>query len=233
LKINLNKPELNGSYYYSGVVRFMEDATDGFDPMLDFSNLASQNFSFSFPVANAQLMVNSMGALNEQKIVPITTNFMGGSGIYSFSFNDLNTFDAGVEVYLRDKFFNTIESVVENSEINFEVNASTMTMSDRFELVFNPVAITGVKGLGKGQFFGIHPNPSNGNRVTLSVSGVSDQDATVTVIDMVGKVVFTSSMDLSGNKLNEKEFDFRLPAGVYTVKFNSRHNSFMEKMVIR
>jgi hypothetical protein len=40
-------------------------------------------------------------------------------------------------------------------------------------------------------------------------------------------------MNLSGNKLNEKEFDFRLPAGVYTVKFNTRHNSFMEKMVIR
>ncbi len=233
LKINLNKPELNGSYYYSGVVRFMEEATDGFDPMLDFSNLASQNFSFSFPVANTQLMVNSMGALNEQKIVPITTNFMGSSGIYSFSFNDLSTFDSGVEVYLRDKFFNTIESVVENAEISFEVNASTMTMSDRFELVFNPVAITGVKGLAQGQFFGIHPNPSNGNRVTLAVSGVSDQDATVTVIDMVGKVVFTSSMNLSGNKLNEKEFDFRLPSGVYTVKFNSRHNSFMEKMVIR
>ena len=83
LKINLNKPELNGSYYYSGVVRFMEEATDGFDPMLDFSNMASQNFYFSFPVANTQLLVNSMGALNEQKIIPITTNFMGGSGIYS------------------------------------------------------------------------------------------------------------------------------------------------------
>jgi len=40
-------------------------------------------------------------------------------------------------------------------------------------------------------------------------------------------------MNLSGNKLNEKEFDFRMPSGVYTVKFNSRHNSFMEKMVIR
>jgi hypothetical protein len=233
LKISLNKPELNGSYYYSGVVRFMEEASDGFDPMLDFSNLASQNFSFSFPVANTQLMVNSMGALNEQKIVPITTNFMGSSGIYSFTFSDLNTFDSGVEVYLRDKFFNTIESVVENAEISFEVNASTMTMSDRFELVFNPVAITGVKGLAQGQFFGIHPNPSNGNRVTLAVSGVADEAATVTVVDMVGKVVFSGNMDLSGNKLIEKEFDFRLPSGVYTVKFNSRHNSFMEKMVIR
>jgi hypothetical protein len=195
--------------------------------------MASQNFSFSFPVANTQLLVNSMGALNEQKIVPITTNFMGSSGIYSFTFSELNTFDSGVEVYLRDKFFNTIESLEENSEISFEVDASSMTMSDRFELVFNPVAITGVKGLGKGQFIGIHPNPSNGSRVTLAVSGVSDQDATITVVDMVGKLVFTSSMNLSGNKLNEKEFDFRLPAGVYTVKFNSRHNSFMEKMVIR
>jgi len=234
LKISLNKPELNGSYYYSGVVRFMDEASDGFDPMLDFSNLASQNFFFSFPVENAQLMVNSMGALNEQKIVPMTTNFMGSSGTYTFTFSDLSTFQPGVEIYLRDKYFNTIQNVVENAEIAFEVNSSTMSMSDRFELVFNPVAVTGVKGLGQGQFFGLHPNPSNGNsRVTLTVSGVSDEDAVVTVVDMVGKVVFSGNMNLSGSNLNEKEFDFGLPSGVYTVRFNSRRNSFMEKMVIR
>jgi hypothetical protein len=234
LKISLNKPELNGSYFYTGVVRFMDEASDGFDPLLDFSNLASQNFFFSFPVDNSQLMVNSMGALNEQKIVPLTTNFMGSSGNYSFTFSDLSTFQPGVEIYLRDKYFNTIQNVVENAEIAFEVNSSTMSMSDRFELVFNPVAVTGVKGLGQGQFFGIHPNPSNGNsRVTLAVSGVSDEEAVVTVVDMVGKVVFSGNMNLSGSNLNEKEFDFALPSGVYTVRFNSRRNSFMEKMVIR
>jgi hypothetical protein len=212
----------------------MDEATDGYDPILDFSNLASQNFYFSFPVDNSELMINSMGSLSEQKIVPINTRFMGSSGTYAFSFSELNTFEAGVEIYLKDKYFNTIQNIVANPEVQFEVNSATMSMTDRFELVFNPVAVTGVKGLGNGQFFGIHPNPSNGSsRVVLSVGGVSDADGVVTVVDMVGKVVFSGRMDLSGSKLNEKEFEFGLPAGVYTVKFNSRHNSFMEKMVIR
>jgi hypothetical protein len=50
---------------------------------------------------------------------------------------------------------------------------------------------------------------------------------------MVGKVVFTSRMDLLSSKLNEKEFTLNLPAGVYNVKFNSRNSSFMDKLVVR
>jgi len=234
LKINLNKADQNGGYFYSGVVRFMEEATDGFDPLLDFSNLASQNFYFTFPVDNAELMVNSMGSLSEQKIVPLNTRFMGQSGNYSFTFEELNTFNAGVEIFLKDKYFNTIQSISNNPEVAFEVNSASMSMTDRFELIFNPVPFTSVKGLDKGQFFGMHPNPSSGaSRVTFTVSGVSDNEGVITIVDMLGKVVFTSRMDLLSGKLSEKEIELGLPSGVYNVKFNSRHSSFMDKLVVR
>lgn len=234
LRINLNKVNQGGQYFYSGIVQFKDEATDGYDMDFDFSNMGSQNYSFSFPVDNNELLFNSMGALTEQKVVPINTWFMGQTGTYSFSFEDLSSFDAGVEVFLRDKYNNTIQNITTNSTVTFEVSSGSIGMADRFELVFNPSAVTDVKGLGSGQFFGIRPNPGSGaSKVVFSVSGVNDIDGVINIVDMVGKVVFTSKMDLISGKLSEKEFVLGLPAGVYTVKFNSRQSAFMEKLVIR
>jgi hypothetical protein len=234
LKLVLKKQDDNSGYIYSGAVRFMDEATDGYDPMYDISNLGTASYYFTFPVEGAECGINSMGSLSEQKIVPVNSRFAGQSGMYTFSFEQLSTFNAGVEIFLKDKYFNTIQSLNGTSEVAFEVNSATMSMTDRFELIFNPVPFTSVKGLGDGQFFGIHPNPSSGNsRVVFSVSGVNDNEGVITIVDMVGKVVFTSRMDLLSSKLNEKEFDLGLPAGVYNVKFSSRHSSFMEKMVVR
>jgi len=157
---------------------------------------------------------------------------MGGSGVYSFSFNDLNTFDSGVEVYLRDKFFNTIESVVENAEISFEVNASTMTMSDRFELVFNPVVVTSTVGLVGNHSINILPNPSKSSKgALLIVNGFSGKSVNVKLSDMTGKEMFISSAIVSGGKA-EMNLPSNLPSGVYLVKVAGENQTLTRRLIV-
>lgn len=225
---------MNGDYFYNGVVRFMSEATNEFDPLYDYGNMGGSGFFFSFPVSGDQLMVNSLASLTEQITVPMNTYFRGSAGTYQFNFSELGSFPAGVEIFLRDNFTNMVTSIMTNPSVTFEVNSSNMGMTDRFELIFNPSAVTGIRSVIDGVFFGIRPNPAAGNgKVTFAVSGVEDESAAITVVDMVGKVVFRSSMKLTSELLNEQTVDLGLPSGVYTVNFASRTKSFKEKLIVR
>jgi subtilisin-like proprotein convertase family protein len=234
LKIALEKPIMQGDYAYNGVVRFMPEASDDLDPLYDYGNMGGSGFFFSFPVGGDQLMVNSLADLNEQKIVPMNTHFRGSNGAYLFNFSEMSSFPTGVEIYLKDKFANTLTDVIANPVYNFEVNASNSSIIDRFELIFNPSAVTGVKNLMGGAFFGVRPNPAAGNgKVTLAVSGVKDEVAQISIVDMVGKVVYVGKMNLKTEFLNEESVELGLPSGVYTVNFTSRSKSFKEKLIVR
>jgi hypothetical protein len=83
--------------------------------------------------------------------------------------------------------------------------------------------------------FGVHPNPtvSGASEFTLSVKGIQDADAQITLVDVVGKVVYRGTMNLNGAELTEKLVKVNLSSGVYTVRFNSSSKSFTEKLVVR
>ena len=83
--------------------------------------------------------------------------------------------------------------------------------------------------------FGINivPNPSSSGIFSLKVTGVMDQDLSITVTDQSGKTVFRDQA-----KPTSKDFERTInlsssPRGIYLVKVQTGTNVKVEKMIIQ
>ncbi len=77
----------------------------------------------------------------------------------------------------------------------------------------------------------LYPNPSQGN-VTVELALEEDEKVAVEVLDLSGKVVFTSSFDTMGGVLNES-LEMNLKPGVYMVKVSGENEAFSQRLVIQ
>jgi hypothetical protein len=77
----------------------------------------------------------------------------------------------------------------------------------------------------------VFPNPSEG-RVVVKTHASRPTAAQLNVLDMTGKVVFTSNENLNGG-LNLIAIDEEISAGVYTVEIRSGESAQTTRLVIR
>ena len=77
----------------------------------------------------------------------------------------------------------------------------------------------------------VFPNPSEG-RVVVKTHASRPTAAQLNVLDMTGKVVFTSNENLNGG-LNLIAIEEQLSAGVYTVEIRSGESAQTTRLVIR
>jgi hypothetical protein len=235
VKIRMTNNEVQ-NIQYDGMVRFDPSSTFGFDQNLDADAFLGSHFGFSITGENGEgLVLNTVPLPTESKVIPMSMVYNGMSGNYKFSFLDAESISNGAEVFLKDNYLGTLTSMNSSNEYLFTAIVNDASSSpERFEIIISPNSTTGSNIRLNGVSFGIRPNPASGSsKVTLAVNGVKDVDASITVTDMVGKVVFRGTMNLTGAELNEKSFDLGLASGVYTVKFNSSSKSFTEKLIVR
>jgi hypothetical protein len=235
VKIRLTNAAVTNSQY-DGMLRFDGAASYNFDAHKDADALFGQNFGYSFLTDDGQeLVLTTVPHSTETKVIPMRMNYNGHQGSFKFSFFDQATMISGTEVYLRDNFLGTLTPLISSSEYAFvAISQDGSAAVDRFEIVISPSSVTGINKLVDGLGIGLYPNPVAGNSsVNLAVRNVKDASASVSITDVLGKVVYTSSMALKANELSEKSLDLSLPAGVYTVKVSSSGKTFTEKLVIR
>jgi len=78
--------------------------------------------------------------------------------------------------------------------------------------------------------FMAYPNPSQGN-VNLLLFSETDTEATVTLADVTGKVIYNQKVQLNAGK-NELEFDFKVKTGVMLLQVTSPENDYGTSKVI-
>ena len=232
LKINLTKTGATDGYSYMGEVRFSENGHDGKDAMLDIPNFEGNRFSFSMPVDNEEMILNTMGALTENKSVPMNTRFKGAYGTYQFAISGIDALPAGTNVYVKDNLLGTLQNVTFNPNYSFDVTGSNASVVSRFELIVSPDAVTGTMAMVNGVEMNIAPNPTTKGKVTLSVSGFVQGSAKVMITDVLGKVVMTSDLNLvDGNNL--RNLDINLASGMYSVKVITATKSVTQKLIVK
>ncbi len=232
LKLNLTKVGSVDGYSYMGEVRFTENGTDGKDAMMDIPNFEGNRFSFSMPVDNEDMILNTMGALTETKSIPMNTRFKGTFGSYQFEISGLDAFPAGTNVYIKDNLLGTLQNVTFNPNYSFDVTGANASVESRFELIVSPDAVTGTKAMFNGVEMNIAPNPTSKGKVTLSVSGFVQGAAKVLITDVLGKVVMTTDLNLVDGD-NLKNLDINLASGMYSVKVITATKSVSQKLVVR
>jgi len=79
--------------------------------------------------------------------------------------------------------------------------------------------------------FSVYPNPNNG-QFTVSFNGNTEEDATLQLFDITGKVIFTHSYSTVAG-LNELPVELTgFSAGVYMLKFSQGNETQMTKVVL-
>ncbi|MHB0755979.1 immunoglobulin-like domain-containing protein [Polaribacter sp. M15] len=80
--------------------------------------------------------------------------------------------------------------------------------------------------------FMAYPNPSQGN-VSLLLFSETDTEATVTLTDVTGKVIYNQKVQLNAGK-NELDFDFKVKTGMMLLQVTSPENDYgISKIIFR
>lgn len=227
-KIHLGKqtqvPESQG---FEIAVRFRPDATDLIDAGKDFASLGSNRFHFSIPVENEKLLLSTYEPLSEPKTIPLLMEYAGESGTFSMQFSGLESFESGLDLWVKDKVQQTLTPVNTQNPFVFQVgNANHLNDSDRFELLIAP-ALVGNQMTRDGAGWMVYPNPTTGRlQVYLPVT---QEHVQATCVNELGQVFPLGETTLSGNDwaLNLGN----LPAGVYQLRIQGQTQSWKRKLV--
>jgi hypothetical protein len=78
----------------------------------------------------------------------------------------------------------------------------------------------------------VQPNPNNGT-FFVNVAGASDQDVSITVIDMMGKEIFRNTSRAASSSVTRKIDLSGAGKGTYIIKVNTATDQKIEKIIIR
>lgn len=234
LRIGISKSLNPADYGYEAVIRFMPEATDGYDFSYDFESLGGNNFNLAVPVDQSLLAVASFAPISDSKIVPISINYKGNYGNFYLKFSQMETLLEDNSIFLRDNLNGTIQAVTPGFVYNYSASSTDGLTGDRFELIFNPTVVTGVNpSLAAGAGMNVFPNPNSlGKATNVALKGFDVNTADVVIYDAVGRVVFSKEVALT-NGAAQVEIKSELPAGVYTVKAVGGSLTLTQKLAVR
>ncbi len=197
-QIKLLARDLDQDVYQESVVRFDENANEGYDPELDSRFLMGYAPAFYSFADDVMISTNSM-PWNVDLVVPFMFETNGSS---NFAIELGETIE-GHDVYLKD--------LKEDVTVNLtEINSYAFTYETgddpaRFEIMFGVVGIDDPEALAAALVY------SNDNKIIVAnVIG----DTEMSVLNISGQMVYNTSFNSTG--LTEVAVD--LPSGIYMVR---------------
>jgi hypothetical protein len=151
-------------YSDESIIRFDENASDGYDIEIEAVKWTSQNGdatminSISEDQTKLAINVLPLESLNgEMTSVPVYFN-CGYSDNYSLSFYDIESFDTDTEIWLEDKVINS-DWILINDYPDYVFSASSDDPEDRFVIhFFGPTAIDELNNEGSIDIYGYRHN---------------------------------------------------------------------------
>jgi hypothetical protein len=204
-------------------IHFRDEAMSTFDAEEDALKLHGADYRHSLYTRTQRedLAVNALPKVIETTTVPLNMS-PGVDGSYSFSFEGVNTFEDNLNIYLEDKFSGKWHNLRSGGAYNFTSKADDR--ADRFLLHFSYKTLTAIESIQSANIaFRMYPNPAH-HEVIIETD--TDEEMTIEVFDLNGKVVMTkvmkeyTSIDVSS-----------LSAAVYQVKVTGSKGSIVKKLV--
>jgi hypothetical protein len=235
LKVRISRIAPAMDYSFDANVQFMSGASEGFDMHIDASLMRGANASVGFKAGNEDLIQSTLPSLDgATRVVDLRTFYAGQTGTFKLSFPDIAEFPSNTHVYLKDNVLNGLYDIASMQEVGFNVSSTNnLNSNDRFQLVFSPVVLTTINPSVNGDaIFSVYPNPSNGSKVVASMIGFDEEKVVVTVVDMLGKVVYTSEQVISADRNAEHAIKANLSSGVYNISCVGAKHKFTTKLVV-
>lgn len=171
------------------VIRLLNDATLGYDGLLDARKLIPSDPSIpqimTITPEGEIISINSIENYTENLVIPVAIG--GVAGYYQITANEQN-FEATRTVYLKDKQENTLTLLTENAQYQFYHNGGFNTY--RFELIFEVNQAP-------------HVNQQIADVETLEDENMYFQLSSETFADVDSEELTYTSSDINGNNLPE------------------------------
>lgn len=208
------------------VVRFMDNKSDEFNysddvakPMMNPSvNISSYFGTDKYAIVN-YMNTKSMDA----KVIPLGAS-VAEEGTYDLNFNQVDGFDANINIYLKDNYSNTITDLRQNSKYAFTVDSKpASTMDGRLELIFvNKTSSIESVLAGRTANMTVYPNPAV-DVLNVEITNANFKQSEVSIFSVSGVEVMNNNM--MGNK---KSLDIqKLSSGVYFVRVSNMETGFV------
>jgi Secretion system C-terminal sorting domain len=200
------------------VIRFMENKSDEFnatDDVLKYAMNANVNISSYYGV-DKYTMVNYLNSRNIKTKVVALGAWVSKAGVYTMNFNQIEDFDANINIYLKDNFNNTLTDLrLKNTyEFNVEEGNTASTADGRLEVIFVNTSTSIEEALaGLTPKMEVYPNPAV-DVLHVSLNNVNFKESTVSIYNVSGQEVMSTTM-VGKNKSLDIE---KLSNGVYMVK---------------
>ena len=200
------------------VIRFMENKSDEFsatDDVLKYAMNANVNISSYYGV-DKYTMVNYLNSRNMKTKVVALGAWVSKTGVYTMNFNQIEDFDANINIYLKDNYNNTLTDLrLKNTyEFNVEEGNPSTTVDGRLEVIFVNTSTSIEDALaGLTPKMEVYPNPAV-DVLHVSLSNVNFKESTVSIYNVSGQEVMSTNMVGKTKSLDIE----KLSNGVYMVK---------------
>lgn len=152
------KIETENVIFDDAIVYFEESASKNYDAKYDAYDL-TEGIRFLTQEGEIALSISGMPALIDSQTVKVGVVLVSGN--YKFTFSDLKSFAIAPEIFLLDKYMNSLSKITDDANYSFTVDAmNPFTFgNNRFEILIGQTP-TGIGDLRKDDFkFTVYPNP--------------------------------------------------------------------------
>lgn len=201
--IGLTAHDTEGGTWQETMIRFIPDATEGFDLAYDSKFMGGYAPYPYSATAEGNLSTNVLPQLDESLVIPLTF-IKNTSDHFYLEAVGLDNLEPQVTVYLRDKVLANSWNLSKNPVYVF--TASDADPYDRFELRFGPVGVDEAKEF---------PSPLQAwyNKGLLHIPGL-EGPARVSVYSLSGQCLETGNVSLT----TDYHMELSLPTGLYVVR---------------
>jgi len=145
---------------------------------------------------------------------------------FTFSVGGFN-FLAGKQIFLSDKYLNTLTELKSGIDYQFSVNADVASQGERFALLTKASEITNPLDISNLGLKATLLNNFSSNQFAVRISNAIDGKVSVKLFNTAGRLVQTSNLNAANDVVNIDAT--RLSSGLYLIQVQSGNESIILK----
>ncbi|MCP4521548.1 MAG: BspA family leucine-rich repeat surface protein [Cytophagales bacterium] len=228
--------QLTGSdNYFDEIAVYTDDnATDGVEKEFDsemFQYNSLPNPTLYTIVEDKNIKINGIPTPEQNKVIPLGM-YLPKNGNFTFSVNELIAGNEDLKMFLED--MQTGELVELDKNATYSFSGDKGTVEERFNIIIQPktsVITDNIKNIQEE--VSIYPNPAI-NQITITLINSYIGDYNVSIVDMQGKEVSSSSFEKTQNRTSFNT-NLDLASGIYFIHLTPTQggNTVVQKLIIQ
>ena len=208
------------------LIAFLEGATNGFDDKYDGMKYPSNDsLKLYSQIDNDSIkyIIQSLSPVIDSQIVRLGLD-AGRDGLYTFHLSALEDFYPEVNIYLKDLLLNKTIDLRKDSSYSF--NTFKGVLKDRFIVIFKNDNSVTIEDQKKSDPIFVYTTSKS---INISNRNNDPFKGDVQVYDMLGKMIYSSTLDLHASTI---QIPVNKPAGYFIVSIRNEEYSLTKKVFV-